>query len=112
MCSSDLHDQPGALSRAYLEQDVPTVRPSATGRPTYWLYHELWRMIRRPASIPERLGVVLRGTDAIFDLDDPLPFLLVHHLQILALLWRNLLEGREWVRIDFNIGKLVEPAGD
>jgi hypothetical protein len=105
-------DQPTALSRAYLDPDAATLRPSATARPTYWLYHELWRMIRRPASIPERLRVVLRGTDAIFDRDDPLPFLLVHHLQIPALLWRNLFEGREWVRIDFNIGKLVEPAGD
>ncbi len=106
------HDQPGALARAYLEPDVPVLRPDPTGRPTYWLYHELWRMLRRPASIPERLGVVLRGSDAIFDLDDPLPFLLTHHLQIPALLWRNLREGRDWIRIDFNIGKLVEPAGD
>ena len=56
--------------------------------------------------------MVLRGKDAIFDLDDPLPFLLVHHLQIPALLWRALLGGRDWIRIDFNIGKLVEPAGD
>jgi hypothetical protein len=114
------HDQYAALARAYLEPALEpalepgsaTLRPSATGRPTYWLYHELWRMLSRPASIPERLRVVLRGRDAIFDLDDPLPFLLEHHLQIPALLWRNLREGREWIKIDFNIGKLVEPAGD
>jgi carbamoylphosphate synthase large subunit len=106
------HDQYAALARAYLEEQAATLRPSATGRPTYWLYHELWRMLRRPTSIAERLRVVLRGRDAIFDLDDPLPFLLEHHLQIPALLWRNLREGREWVKIDFNIGKLVEPAGD
>ncbi|NMO88411.1 ATP-grasp enzyme [Actinomycetospora sp. TBRC 11914] len=111
------HDQPGDLARAYLEHASPgrddsVLRPSATGRPTYWLYHELWRMLRHPTSAPERLRVVLRGTDAIFDLDDPLPFLLVHHLQIPVLLWHALREGRRWVRIDFNIGKLVEPAGD
>ena len=107
------HDRYADLARAYLEPDGgPTLRPTATVRPTYWLYHEVWRMLSRPTSIPERLRVVRRGRDAIFDLDDPLPFLLTHHLQIPALLWRNLCEGRDWVKIDFNIGKLVEPAGD
>ncbi|MCD2196915.1 ATP-grasp enzyme [Actinomycetospora endophytica] len=106
------HDRPEALAAAYLDDDVATLRPSPTARPTYWLYQELWRMVSRPATALERLRVVLRGTDAIFDLDDPLPFLLVHHLQIPALLWSSLLAGRDWVRIDVNIGKLVEPAGD
>ena len=55
--------------------------------------------------------MILRGTDAIFDWDDPLPFLMVHHLQIPWLLLRNLRRRPDWIRIDFNIGKLVEPAG-
>ena len=37
---------------------------------------------------------------------------MVHHAQIPWLLLENLLRGRSWIRIDFNIGKLVEPAGD
>jgi predicted ATP-grasp superfamily ATP-dependent carboligase len=103
------------LARAYLDglgPDEPAVVPRPGSRPTYWLYHELWRAIRRPWTAPERLAVVLRGRDAIFDPADPLPFLLVHHLQIPSLLLGALLTGREWVKIDFNIGKLVEPAGD
>ena len=56
--------------------------------------------------------VIRRGTDAVFDRDDPLPFLLLHHLQIPSLLLRNLVTGRPWIRVDVNIGKLVEPAGD
>ena len=47
-----------------------------------------------------------------FDWSDPLPFLVLHHVQIPLLLWRSLLQGKDWVKIDFNIGKLVEPAGD
>ncbi len=105
------YDHPG-VARAYLDDDVPVVRPLPTSRPTYWLYHELWRMIRHPRAIPSRLRVVLRGKEAIFDWTDPLPFLLVHHLQIPALLIGNLRQRRDWIRIDFNIGKLVEPAGD
>ncbi|CAB4933621.1 unannotated protein [freshwater metagenome] len=105
------YDHPG-VAAAYLEDGTPTVRPTPTSRPTYWLYHELWRALRRPWTAPARLRVVLRGKEAILDPSDPLPFLLVHHLQIPLLLGRNLLRAKPWLTIDFNIGKLVEPAGD
>ena len=101
-----------AVSRAYLDPDVDTVVPASTARPTYWLYQELWRMLSEPRSIPERLGVIASGRDAIFAWEDPLPFLLVHHLQIPSLLLASLVQGNDWVRIDFNIGKLIEPGGD
>lgn len=106
------HGHPG-LARAYLDPDAPVVdRPAPGARPTYWIYHEIWRLISRPGTVRTRLRTVRRGRDAIFDPHDPLPFLLVHHLQIPALLLGNLRRGRPWIRIDFNIGKLVEPAGD
>jgi hypothetical protein len=105
------YDHPD-LATAYLEDDVPVVTPTATSRPTYWTYHELWRLVSRPATVLDRLRVVARGKDAIFDWADPLPFLMVHHVQIPWLLIKNLLAGKDWIRIDFNIGKLVEPAGD
>lgn len=104
------YNHPG-VAAAYLDEDVLTVQPLTTSRPTYWIYHELWRLLTQPDR-QRRLGVISRGKDAIFDWSDPLPFLLVHHLQIPWLLLRNLVRGRPWLRIDFNIGKLVEPAGD
>ena len=36
---------------------------------------------------------------------------MVHHVQIPSLLLENLRHGKGWMRIDFNIGKLVEAAG-
>lgn len=109
------YDQPD-LAMAYLDsQPVPTVQPLATSRPTYWIYHEIWRLLTHlwsPAQTWERLQIIAQGKDAIFDLDDPLPFLLVHHWQIPLLLWGNLRSPKEWIRIDFNIGKLVEVGGD
>ena len=39
------HDQPEQLARAYLEDGAAEVRPLPDGRPTYWLYHELWRLL-------------------------------------------------------------------
>ncbi|GAA3232815.1 hypothetical protein GCM10017691_27810 [Pseudonocardia petroleophila] len=100
------------LADAYLTDGTEQIEPLPSSRPTYWLYHELWRMLSRPASAPERLRVIARGRDAIFDWSDPLPFLMVHHLQIPWLLVGNLVRLKDWIRIDFNIGKLVEPAGD
>jgi hypothetical protein len=105
------YDHPG-VAAAYLEDEGDEVRPTAASRPTYWLYHELWNALRHPASAPGRLRTIARGKDAILDAADPLPFLMVHHLQIPRLVLSNLRHAKPWVKIDFNIGKLVEPAGD
>ncbi|MGW6485767.1 hypothetical protein [Streptomyces sp. NPDC055056] len=105
------HNRPD-LAYAYLDAEGPVVRPAVDARPTYWLYQEMWRALRHPSTSRQRLAVVRRGRDAIFDRHDPLPFLMVHHLQIPWLLAVNLLRLKPWVKIDFNIGKLVEPAGD
>lgn len=105
------YDHP-ELASAYLGTTSLSIMPLATSRPTYWLYHELWRLLAHPKTIAQRLGVILRGKEAIFDWADPLPFLMVHHVQIPWLLVRNLRAGTGWTKIDFNIGKLVEPAGD
>lgn len=80
-----------AASEAYLGYEpLPSpVTPLPTGRPTYWIYHEVWRALSHlsdPKALRERLGIIARGKDAIFDWADPLPFLMVHHWQIPLLL--------------------------
>ncbi|MBV8862676.1 MAG: ATP-grasp enzyme [Mycobacterium sp.] len=104
------HNHP-QLAAAYLVDGHPVITPLPGTRPTYWIYHELWRLLTQRGR-RERLAGILRGTDAIFAWWDPLPYLMVHHLQIPALLVDNLRRGRGWIKIDFNIGKLVEPGGD
>jgi predicted ATP-grasp superfamily ATP-dependent carboligase len=104
------YDHPD-VAAAYLTDDHPTVVPTASSRPTHWIYHELWRLLTERGR-RARLASIRRSTDAIFDRDDPLPFLMVHHLQIPSLLVKNLRARRGWSRIDFNIGKLVENGGD
>jgi hypothetical protein len=108
---SMFYDHPG-VARAYLNPDGPTLSPLPDSRPTYWLYHELWRLLSDPRRARVTAGRIVRGKEAIFDWSDPLPFLAVHHLQIPALLVDSLRHRRPWHRIDFNIGKLVAPAGD
>ncbi len=110
------HDHP-QLAEAYLEsktKDWSVIEPLPTSPPTYWLYHELWRLtqIRSWRDLKMWLQTLKQGTDAIFHPDDPLPFLMVHHWQIPLLLLKSLRQLKGWIRIDFNIGKLVEMGGD
>lgn len=104
------------VADAYLHDGaVPAgraVEPPLGGRPTYWLHHELWQGLRHPSTLPARLRTIARGTESVLDGHDPLPFLALHHLHLPSLLWGNLRAGRPWLKIDVNIGKLVEPAGD
>ncbi|MCY7397054.1 MAG: hypothetical protein LH468_13060 [Nocardioides sp.] len=109
-----LYDHPG-VADAYLAggdaDRVGVVVPTAASRPTYWIYHEVWRLLRGPSRVA-RLRTILAGKDAIFDRSDPLPFLMTHHVAIPWLLLQKLRAHGDWIRVDFNIGKLVEPAGD
>ncbi|QDH10932.1 ATP-grasp enzyme [Nocardioides dongxiaopingii] len=100
------------VAAAYLDDDADPVEPAAGTRPTYWVHHELWQAVRHPATARTRLRTIRRGTDAVLDGHDPWPFLALHHLHLPSLLLQNLRAGRPWLKIDVNIGKLVEPAGD
>jgi predicted ATP-grasp superfamily ATP-dependent carboligase len=109
------YNHPG-VADAYLggSQLAEPLQPLPSSKPTYWLYHELWRLtgIRSLSQLGNWLRNFRRGTDAIYQLNDPLPFFMVHHWQITLLLLQNLQRLRGWVKIDFNIGKLVELDGD
>ncbi len=106
-----LHGHPG-LAAAYLDDDAPLVEPPrADGRRT-GCTTSCGRPGAAPRQAPGRLRTVLRGTDAVLDRDDPVPFLALHHLHVPSLLLANLRQGRPWNKVDLNIGKLVEPAGD
>lgn len=101
----------GDVAAAYLDDDHPTITPRRDARPTYWIYHELWRLLSQPDR-RARLATILCGKDAVFSWRDPLPYLMLHHVQIPALLVDNLRRRGGWTKIDFNIGKLVEVGGD
>ena len=102
------------VAAAYFGILAEPLQPLPNSKPTYWLYHEIWRLneIRSWSQLQTWVKNIVRGTDAIFDVNDPLPFLTVHHWQIPLLLLDNLRQLRGWIRIDFNIGKLVELGGD
>jgi len=105
------YNHPG-VADAYLNPVAPTapILPLPNSKPTYWLYHELWRLneVRSLQDVQRWLGQILNGKEAIFRVNDPLPFLMVHHWQIPLQLLHNLFNLRSWIRIDFNIGEIIE----
>jgi predicted ATP-grasp superfamily ATP-dependent carboligase len=110
------YDHPD-VARAYLGGELAhaPITPLASSRPTYWLGHEAWRIVASlgsPTRIAERLRVLAEGKDAVLDGRDPLPFLMLYHWHVPLLLLRDLRERRGWIRIDCNIGKLVQAGGD
>jgi predicted ATP-grasp superfamily ATP-dependent carboligase len=110
------HDHPG-VAKAYLTDGEPgeiAIAPLPNSKPTYWTYHELWRLlnIRSLKELNAWWQKITQGTDAILTPNDPLPFLMLHNWQIPLLLLDNLRRLKGWVKIDFNIGKLVEIGGD
>jgi len=110
------HDHSG-VANAYLTDEksgeVP-ITPLPNSKPTYWMYHELWRLlsVRSLQELSIWWRKVFQGTDAVLSPEDPLPFLMLHNWQIPLLLLGNLSRLQGWVKIDFNIGKLVELGGD
>ena len=110
------HDHPG-VAGAYLndaEAGQPPLTPLSGSPPPYRTYHELWRLlsIRSFSELKAWWKKVTEGTDAVLSPADPLPFLMLHNWQIPLLLLDNLRRLKGWVKIDFNIGKLVELGGD
>lgn len=93
------------------------ITPNPRSRPTYWMAHEFYRIANSIlrldfATIINRLKIIAVGKEAVFDVRDPLPFLMLHHFHVPQLLIKAAVRGHDWVRIDFNIGKLVRAGGD
>ena len=103
-----------SLETAERDKNQKICTPERDARETYWLYYELYLLIssRSFGEIRDQLNILLQGKEAILDPYDVKPFLMVNHWQIPALLASAILSGKPWVRIDFNIGKLVEAGGD
>lgn len=108
------YNHPGVADAYLNSQPLKPLQPLTDSNPTYWLYHEVWRLneIRSLQQLQTWFKNIRRGKESIFAFNDPLPFLMVHHWQIPLLLLDNLRRLTGWIRIDFNIGKLVEFGGD
>ena len=109
-CSTTTPD----VAAAYLDDGVPTGHAAADEPADVLALPRALAAAATPGDAAERgCGRSLRGKDAIFDWADPLPFLHgAPPADPVAAAAATCVHGKDWIRIDFNIGKLVEPAGD
>ena len=77
----------------------------------YWFWNEVWRAVTSGHFRPF-FSNVWNGSDAVFTPTDPLPFLALHYVQATVLLWRKLVSGDPWNKLDLCIGKLSELGGE
>src|ERR1044071_5317877 len=54
-----------SVAAAYLQDGQSMITPTASSRPTYWLYHEVWRLLTQRDRL-SRLRTILRGTATMF----------------------------------------------
>lgn len=117
VCTLEGHQNIGA---AYTEADyVPSCDGDiVTSKPEtfkYWVMDQLFLKAGfwKPKNCFKlSLWEMAKGTDALLHGDDPFPFLAMYLVQIPSLLFLELLSGKEWLKIDFCIGKIVKEGGD
>lgn len=125
------YNQP-LFAHAYFEPQLlisegkTPVQPLGYSRLSYWIWNELGELllgellkVRNLEGVQQFLRVaeekvftVLRGRDAVFDAEDPVPFLALHYLQMTLALLRVVRLGTPWLKLDLCSGKVVELGGD
>ena len=65
-----------------------------------------------PGAVKRAAREIVSGQDATFDVDDPLPFLGLHGVQLPVQLLRIVRSGTPWLKLDLCSGKVVELGGD
>jgi len=109
------HNQPEAAKAYYPSKSQHKIyKPDEASGHTYWLFHELYRLItagtlKRFQSILTRIWT---GKEAIFSWSDPWPFWIHNFLHVPYQLLKRTARGISWTKIDFNIGKLIVKGGD
>lgn len=117
VCTLEGHRNTGAAFtdpdfKPTCDDDIVVSKPETF---RFWVMDQLFLMAGfwKPKScIKLSLSEMARGTDAILAGDDPLPFLAMNLVQIPSLLMLELLTGKDWLKIDFCIGKIVKEGGD
>ncbi|CAK0738655.1 hypothetical protein CVIRNUC_001074 [Coccomyxa viridis] len=98
-------------------------RPHSSAKQVIWIWHEIGELVfgqlpkcrslgQAGQAVRDTADLLWSSVDAVLDPADPLPFLGLHYMQVVALLLRNVKLGNPWVKVDLCTGKLVEVGGD
>ena len=87
-----------------MHANIKPISPNCATPKVYWLYNEAANVLRGNQSLLSFLTVVSKGYDAVYDTDDPLPFLVSNTLQMVNLLWQVFKSGEHWQAVDPCLG--------
>ena len=81
------------------------IQPKFNARPTYWLYHELWNLlkIRSMEDFIRQLKIFFNGKEALFSVEDPLPFFLHYTVHMPRMIIYHLQHMIYFNKIDCNL---------
>jgi hypothetical protein len=85
-------------------QEALTPRPM---KPIFWLYKELGDFVSRKKTLDELVGVLQNGQDAVWQSDDPLPFVALNAIQMPILVAKSIYEGKSWNNVNFCLGQVI-----
>ena len=91
----------GSMTTNYSE----IVTPKSNTR-VYWLYNELANLVTKQRKLEEVLETLRHGQDAVWNPQDPLPFLALNYIQMPVLLIKTFFQGRPFRRVDFAQGAI------
>ena len=85
------------------------IQPYPNSREIYWLHHELWNLlkVRCVEDLVRILKRFLHGKEAIYAIDDPLPFFFQYTLHMPCVLITNLLKPEPYRKVDCNLGMVL-----
>ena len=86
-------------------QTSEIVTPKSNTR-VYWLYNELANLVTKQRSLEDVLETLRHGQDAVWNPQDPLPFLALNYIQMPVLLIKAFFRGQPFRRVDFAQGAI------
>ena len=70
-------------------------------------FQELEKLFSGESSLKRFLNLVQHGQDAVWQIDDPLPFLVLNFVQIPWLLLVATIKGTLWSKVNFCLGQVL-----
>ncbi|XP_032238485.2 uncharacterized protein LOC116618645 [Nematostella vectensis] len=92
--------EPGSVQEGV---SIP-LEPALDTPHVYWLYQEVFRLCSGQIGPGHFVEILWHGREAVWDADDPLPFLMFYTVQLLYPLAKYIVSGNPWERVNPCIG--------
>lgn len=74
---------------------------------SYWFYQEFFRVLTFKRSIKDFVVILVSGREALWDGLDPVPFLIMNHVQMSVFLLNHIVGGQYWECVNFCLGRVM-----